>query len=520
MSKLFDVSFQKWDDFIMRLFTTRLPVTIEFLIAFAIVLLARGSAIFGVVWAQDDFLQTYDSSGQSFIAVQTAMLRASVSLVTAIVTWLGATHPTNGSLWSGLHAGALVVFGLALRQLWIPGTASLYGIATALIFALFPGLNNHWQYQIVHPSMTIFYCVSAFALVSYAKGGWRTLLSILAISLALGYQIMLSLLLVASLIFLVVRLNHFIFTSKHEERVSLLDALAPVAGLIACLLAGTVLYYLTSKLAITLTGVGLSNRTNLAEVEDLPAKAFQLVSHLRQLAYGRGEPSIPANVKLVQSGLLASMLGLSGLAAHKSLRSWLGVMAYLLAVVFILLSAAISIRIPTIFFKYTAENSRVLMGTAVFWSGIFALSTTTGSQYLRRVGLILGAILFSAYAMITNSISSDFVRLNQRELLIGSRMVERLSTMPGFDRLRTIVIVGYKNQMLQDLRSTDQIWSSLNSAMATGLLREASGEVLANPSAADSELGRRASQTMTVWPLPGSTAIVGDVGVVVLSKSP
>jgi hypothetical protein len=509
----------------MQVLSRRLPVILEFLIAFAIVLLARGSAIFGVVWAQDDFLQTLDPLGDGFIAAQTSMLRAPISLVTLIVTWLGATHPTNGSLWSGLHAGAMVVFGLSLRQLWIPGSSSVYGIITALIFSLYPGLNNHWQYQIVHPSMTVFYSLSAFALISYNKGGWRTFFSIVSIGLALGYQIMFSLLLVAILVFLIARVNQFIFLpssnalrDSSERRPSLVSALAPVGGLAACFLAGTLAYYLSSRLAISISGADLSSRTNLAGLEDIPAKTSQLIAHLKQLVYGRGDPSIPANVKLIQSALLSLVVGLSVLAVIRKTRNWAITFAYLLAVALSVLAAAIAIRIPTIFFEYSAENSRVLMGASVFWSGIFALSCTIGTVPLKQIGLAIGAILASAYAIITNSVASDFVRINQRELLVGSRIMERLSITPGFEQLKTVVVIGGSNSMLMDLRGRDQIWTTLSSSMATGLLREASGIQIKKPSPPDIENARRVSRAMTVWPSPGSTAIVGDLGVVVLGK--
>ncbi|MFN6343312.1 MAG: hypothetical protein ACK4V5_01880, partial [Cyanobium sp.] len=265
-------------------------------------------------------------------------------------------------------------------------------------------------------------------------------------------------------------------------------------------------------------GADLSSRTNLAGLEDIPAKTSQLIAHLKQLVYGRGDPSIPANVKLIQSALLSLVVGLSVLAVIRKTRNWAITFAYLLAVALSVLAAAIAIRIPTIFFEYSAENSRVLMGASVFWSGIFALSCTIGTVPLKQIGLAIGAILASAYAIITNSVASDFVRINQRELLVGSRIMERLSITPGFEQLKTVVVIGGSNSMLMDLRGRDQIWTTLSSSMATGLLREASGIQIKKPSPPDIENARRVSRAMTVWPSPGSTAIVGDLGVVVLGK--
>lgn len=508
----------------MRPLSTKLPFTQEFLIATAIVFMARGSAIFDVVWAQDDFLQTLDPNGNGFIAVQIAMMRASVSLVTIITNLLGATHPTNGSLWSGLHAASLVLFGLALRQLWIPNSPTVQGLGTALIFALFPGINNHWQYQIVHPSMTIFYCLAAFAIVYHSKPGWPAALSICSIGLALGYQIMLSLLLVALFIYALSKLNQYIGIDWTQGQAnpynshSLAHSFRPVMCYLGCLLAGIAAYYISSKAAILISGTGISNRTSLAGIEELPGKVIQLTADMKRLIYGNGEPSIPFTLKLLQSSLLAIFFGYSSWTAINRLRKWPHVALYILASCTIIAASAISIRIPTILLTYSAENSRVLMGSAVFWSGIFALSSTFTYGWLLRASLIIGSLIVTSYSIITNSISTDFVRLNQREMLLGSRIMERFSELPNFEGLRTVVVIGSNRSLHQDLRGTDQIWPTLTTSMATGLLSEVSGTKLENPSSHDLRLGELASRSLQNWPSSNSTAIIGDVGVVVFSK--
>jgi hypothetical protein len=501
----------------MRLLVARLPFVYEFLILYALILIIRGSAIFSVTWAQDDFLQLFDLAGDGFISVHISMLRPAVSLITGLVKWLGATFPTNGSLWSGLHAGALVVFGLALRRLWIPEASSIYGMITALIFALFPGLNNLWQYQVIHPSMTAFYCLGAFALVSYNKGGWLTIASILAVAFTLSYQIMLSLFLVALFILLAIRLNSDVIAEAPSSR-SLRSHLSPVIGLAGCLIAGVIVYLVTSKLILILSGLGQSTRTTVAGLDDLPVKAVQLLADMKRLMFGRGEAYLPQNVKSIQSLLAACALISSGIIGVRHWRRSPRVLTHLFVVLLVLVAAAISIRIPTIFFSYSPDNPRVFIGTAVFWSGIFAMAATAGPKILKRLALFLGALLFLAYAIITNSVCSDFVRLNQRELLLASRMVDRMAQLPEFDRLRTVVVVGQSPQVVRDLRGIDLIWSGLNSVMAAGVMREASGADIQNPSAADTELAIRASQDMPVWPKPGSTEIVEDVGVVKLGQ--
>lgn len=60
-----------------------------------------------------------------------------------------------------------------------------------------------------------------------------------------------------------------------------------------------------------------------------------------------------------------------------------------------------------------------------------------------------------AYAISTNTIAGDYTRLVQRQHLIASRMVERLSLQPGFSQLRTVVVVGSSPDLARDLRSKD-----------------------------------------------------------------
>ncbi len=297
------------------------PIFFEFLVAFSIVLIVRGSAIFGVVWSQDDFLHLYDPYGQGFIDAQVSMLRPSGALVTLITNLLGATHPTNGALWASLHAGSMVLFGLALRKLWIPGSPPIYGIICALIFALYPAQNNLFTYQIAHPIMAANYCLAAYALMFYDKGGWRTVVSIAALAFALGYQIMFSLIVIAALIMLAIRACWCLTGTGRRVR-SAETIFAPVAALFACLAAAVIVYFFSSKLILVLYGAAESSRASFAGLDAFPEKVSQVYAHLKRLAYGNGEPSHPVSVKLLQMLLAGSVLAASFWAAFRSSSHW------------------------------------------------------------------------------------------------------------------------------------------------------------------------------------------------------
>ena len=290
--------------------------------------------------------------------------------------------------------------------------------------------------------------------------------------------------------------------------------LTPALKLGCCILAGTALYFITSKTNLQLSGLEQSSRTSIAELGLIPEKVFHLINDLKQLLFGRGEPSLPSNLKLVQISILATLLMALASSSLKADSSWKPKATWIIISIAALAAAAISIRIPTIFFTYTADNARVLSGKAVFWSGVFALGSTIQPITFQRIILALGILLSSSYAIVTNSICTEYVRLNQREFLIANRIVERLSRLPNSGKLRTIVVIGYSPTIFKDLRSTDVIWSGLNSSMAAGVFRETSGQDIKNPTQADYEIAKRVARDRPIWPEQQSLLILGDVGIV------
>lgn len=492
---------------------------VEFAIVMAVVLLARGTALVALNWMGDDYSLIQDPGGRGVIAANIAMLRSSGSIAVGLAHWLGAVHPTLGSFWTVLTAASMAVFGLALRRFWSPRSAPMVAVITALLFALFPGQSNLFSYHMMHPAMIMNYGLASFALVSYRSGGIRTVLSMVAIAFALGYQTMLSLLLVAGLF---LPLFEFVSACRDSLPVSLAfrRSLQSLAHYLLVLFSGIFIYFLLGKLVLLLTATSQSGRTLLAGPSLWPQKLALLVAHLKRMLAGQGEASLPAQIKGVQALLLANACLAWLLAAQPRTRSfrlpWL--QALLLTV--LLLLAACAIPVPALLVVNTQENPRNLMATSVFWSGIFCLASAAGPILLRRTALILGSLIVLAYAILTNTISVDYSRLIQRQHLLASRIVERLSLQPGFPGLRTVVVVGTSPDLTRDLRSVDQVWPSLDSYIGAAVLREVSGTPLQTPAPADQKRGRELSRRMRSWPEPGSTAIRDGLGIVVLQPDP
>jgi hypothetical protein len=85
------------------------------------------------------------------------------------------------------------------------------------------------------------------------------------------------------------------------------------------------------------------------------------------------------------------------------------------------------------------------------------------------------------------------------------------------NKLRTVVFIGDFSPG-SNLSGREYYQSGFSVPWAQlPLLQEASGQMFASPSSSDQEKAMRLSAKLPPWPAPGSVAVEGDVGVVVLS---
>lgn len=497
-----------------RLFSAKKSIYFEFLVVFLIALLARGNGIFGLSWGCDDFLTIADPTGVGYAASQASQLRVVAALVTRLVGWLGAGFPPLGAFWNASHTASMVVFALALRRLWIPGSASIYGILIGLLFSLFPYHINLLAFQLQHPSMVMSYLTGAYGIANAHRSGWRRWLAVVAIAASLSYQTMISYFIAAGLVLLIIQLFRCAVTPGRRFR----DEMKPVFAYIQLIGMGTVAYVALSLLALKISGIPASSRTSFAQLPSWPQKAQLVWNHLKRTAFGI-EPSMPRSTKLVQSGLwLVAAVGLSlETLRQRSRRFLIGSMLLLL-----ILSAATvaSAFLPTILMDHTSENPRNLLATVVFAAGIVALVSLLKNRRFKMAALALASVLALSYALITNSLSVDLARLTSRDLLQASRMVERLDLLRGAKPLKTVVFVG-RFAPTVDLRGREYYQSGFEVSWAQlPLLQEASGQPFSPPSEADRAKALDLAANRPAWPSPGSVAVDGDVGLIVLSQTP
>lgn len=497
-----------------RLFSIRKSALFEFLVVFIIAVLARGNSIFGLNWSCDDFLSIADSDGLGYAVSQASQLRVFAALTTRLVGWLGGSFPPIGSLWGAAHTAAMVVFALALRKLWIPRSASVYGILIGLLFTLFPYHINLLAFQLQHPSMVMSYLTGAYGLANFNKPGWWQWTSVLAIAASLSYQTMISYYVAAGLVLLVIQLFRQWSTPAHGAPAA---DFRPVFDYIKLIALGVVSYLFISLLSLRLLGLPTSERTAFAGLDSWRDKLQLVVNHLKRTAYGK-EPSMARSTKLLQSMLwlvVATGLSTDLLRQPQKSRKALLFLPILLAVSALTVAAAF---LPTILMDHTSENPRNLLATVIFGGGLLALSSLMISRRLKIVAISLASLLALSYAIITNTLSVDIARLANRDLLNATQMVARLNQLSGEKTVRTVVFMGSfsPNQYLQG-REHFQSGFQVNWAQLP-LLQEATGQMFTPPTETDRAKVTALASNRPAWPAEGSIAVDGDVGLIVLSQ--
>ena len=497
-----------------RLFSIKKSIYFEFLIVFSIALLARGNGIFGLSWGCDDFLSISDPTGVGYAASQASQLRIFAALTTRLIGWLGAGFPPLGALWNAGHTASMVVFALALRRLWIPRSASIYGILIGLLFTLFPYHINLLAFQLQHPSMVMSYLTGAYGIVHFNSTGWKRWLSILAIAASLSYQTMISYFIAAGLVLLLIQICR---RWLNPAKGSLADDLKPFFDYTKLIIFGTIAYLAITLLAIKLFGIQASGRTEFADAQSVPDKLQLLVNHLKRTAYGI-ERSMPRSTKILQS--LLWLVVTLGLAKDMFTQPTRRGKILLFTPLILLISASIvaSAFLPTILMDHTSENPRNLLATVLFGGGFLSLSSLMRSRRLKILAIGVACLLAFSYAIITNKLSVDLARLSNRDFLNASRMVDRLNQVNGAQQLRTVVFVGGGFAPTIGLQGQEYFQSGFQVPWAQlPLLQEASGQSFTPPTEADRAKAGIVAANRPAWPTPGSIAVDGDVGVIVLS---
>jgi len=494
----------------------------EFAIALAVCLAARASILFPLNYAEDTYTFLAFPEANNF-SLWTKEMRIFHYFFHKTVEFFGANYPCAGGFWPILFSAALVFAGLASMRIWVPTAGSAAMVIGAVMVALFP---YQTEFLIFHNNGAIF----TFGLVAgwlglYVcdKGRWWGVAGLIGIVLCVWLQI------TFVYLFTVIFIEALIWLFRRAVRGrwfgrEFLESARPWATRLLVLISGTVIYVLITKAALSFLDLPTGGRIQFSGLSEYPDKVLLFLKQSYFFLFVT-EVSQPISIKILQLGFfivtLAAGVGIlirRGAGKISLALIWCA----LLAVSIVAVGICMGITLP-MKNAYDFMIPRTLSSLAFYWAGIFALSlAVSNSRSSRLVCLSLGALLAFGYAVNSNRQAVDHARINSRDRLAASRIVERFSQLPGFEGIRTVVVCATDHRFNLDNVSTEtqgfnvsalsRPWSS------TAVLRETSGWKIQDSGPEDRAKAQQAAIGKPVWPQPGSVFIVGDIGVVAMPK--
>jgi hypothetical protein len=164
---------------------------------------------------------------------------------------------------------------------------------------------------------------------------------------------------------------------------------------------------------------------------------------------------------------------------------------------------------------------RVLSQTGMFWGGMFALVCQFSRLVGRRVLFVgLGVMMFS-FIGIGNVILGDQLRTNMRDIEMANRIVARIESLPGFDKIEAMAISGGRWAYASPVQTVqgDMNISALPVPWAkVPLLNEATGYRFLEAPADVAERANAYCQGSAKWPALQSVTKMGSTAVVCLAQ--
>jgi hypothetical protein len=495
----------------------------EFGLCLAIALAARGSMIFTMSMSADDYLELnyFDGFDKAEFIRLAQEMRLFLFFTNHTLHLLGAHFPFVGVLWVVVFNAALVFVGLTAMRIWVPDAGSLAKIAGASLFFLFPYHTDYLSYFVAAPFMSLALIIGSLSLYACVRGKGFLFAALMGMAYATSGQVTLV------YFFLVVLFEASIWAFKSTR-----DGFGSNTGFVesprdwlvrlGVLFAGTMLYVVINKGLLWAADVPTGGRLLLSTPwSDVSGKVFLGAKQMHWFLF-KGEVSLPVAVKFVQSLFFLALL-LSGLTLFvrrfpRQLPRFL-IWSALIAVVVLSMASVMAVVLPL---AEPPLNHRTLSGLGVYWSGVFALTYAMTSGRLRVASLVIGVFLAFCYAVNANRQATDHARINERDRLVASRMVERLCQQPGFENVRTVVLAGSQYTFNLDRITTMSSGFAVSSLYRdwsdVAVLREVSGMPFVKPTDDDRLLAGKAAQGKPAWPLPGSVFVYGDIGVVVMPR--
>ena len=456
-------------------------------------------------YSVDDYILLHGEPLSQTLRMYAAQGRFGMALLHLGLTQLGAS-PIHA--YTLLHLASVLLLAAAavlLVRVWdLEGEGPLPFVIAPLAF-IHPFSSETWSFRIAPIYFAIAMALALGGLWLIRRGRGRTLVGAALIVASLSvYQVGLNPLLVAIGIGACLDLWR-VGSDREAVRATLRVWLLTFAIVLAACLA----YFALMKLLLLALGIGAEQRAGFLQVEDVAWRAKQVWRLLPRLLGRDAQLGSPLQGAL-QLGLLALALGLAAVKARGEGVAKAGLTLLLL---FLSLLAVIGLHAALGHFQ---PWPRSLTGAGLFWSGVVALAWLLAGARLRGLALGAALLLGFGYLGVQHRVAAEQLRLNAREQLLASRILERLEANAQGGGVRRMVTIGHAPAW-PDLETAggDLNVSALFIPWSqAALVAEVSGRPLGPASDADRALAGSRCALAPKWPADGAVAVEGELGIV------
>ena len=494
-------------------------------------LFAKGASVFPLVYAADDYgarANLPDLSFDGFLGQGRFISYA----VCKYAGHLGVPPATASAFYGGLLIMATIWSGLVVCRLWAIRTHLFCSAVVVGIVCLHPFQAAFFTYKIGSLSGWIAQLTAFVAIYICSRNPWAFTASVVCLVISLGtYQTMALYAAVTLIIGLLVRwFTVREISGEHSWRAALLRD--DYGFKLLALPVSAVLYVITNNVVLSLLKEKKSGWAETASAAEFPAKLIKALNfHFSLLMNKDWQPGLmnrePLNPTLIKRLLLIFLVvGVASVIVvavrrYKEKKETFALTAPAIALL-IIVASAFTATAPAIVGRWWWVGPRIISAYGYFWAGIFCVAYVACHRRLRMPIAALGCVAVLVFAAITNRVFSDQQRLNLRELAEVSRIVGKLESLPGYQNVTSVAVVG----SLPLYTSPLVMWNGggLNyPALATDwskvhVINEVSGKRFKAPNQWQQQMAAEVYNRSTRWPDPGSIAITNTLAVICLPE--
>ena len=419
-----------------------------------------------------------------------------------LLSALGADPVHAGTLLNWIAVGLLALAAVWLLQIWAmrPGPVGL--LCAALVF-VHPNLAETFSFRFTPVFFAVTMVLGLGGLLLARRGRWIPGGLLIAASFTV-YQVTLNTLLTVLALGVVLDCVRGAAPAR-----SVLRSWAAPAAVVGVAAVG---YLVAQRLATARLGSSVQgDRSRFLSLDALPGRIHSLALVFRRVL--GADPVLSTRLLHVLQMLVLVAALTAALASLGRRRRW---SEAALAVVGVGVALVAVVGVIALLAEFW-PSPRVLTAAGVFWAGmLLVLGAGLGGRW-RWLPLAVAAVLLLGYAGVDHRVASDQIRLNVRELALANRIVQRLESLPGWEGLERVAIVGRERAVPGIPQEFDVNPSALSVEWAqVSLLREVTDRRLAEPTAEERERAARRCVAVETWPSAASVTIEGPLGVVCL----